>query len=112
MVKKLGFKPLEEEERKLLEEVIEKRELKGRTSQRARILLACDEKGSGQETKVAEIAEALGVSRTTVQNVRADYFKGGLEYALYNKRQTSDDPRHRKITEEVALRILKIAKNH
>lgn len=108
MVKKLGFKPLEEEERKLLEEIMEKKELKGRTIQRAQILLACDEKGSGKEIKVAEIAEALGVSRTTVQNIRADYFKGGLEYALYNKRQTSDDPKHRKITEEVALKILEM----
>ena len=108
MVRKLGFKPLEEEERKHLKEIIEKRKLKGRTIQRAHILLACDEKGSGQEIKVSEIAEALGVSRTTVQNVRAEYFKGGLEYALYNKRQTSDDPRHRKITEEVALKILEM----
>ena len=77
MIPKLGFKPLEEGERRLLEEIIEKRELKCRMIQRARILLACDEKGSGQETKVSEIAEALGVSRTTVQNVRADYYRGG-----------------------------------
>ena len=65
---------------------------------------------SGQNVKLEEIAAALGVSRTTVQNVRADYQRGGFEHALYNKRQMSDDPRYRKITEEVAMKILELTK--
>ena len=76
---------LSEKETDFLSGITQRGDVPEKTKTRARILLACHEKGCGQKTRLSEIAEALGVSRTTVQNVRADYKEGGCEYALCNK---------------------------
>ena len=80
---------LSEKETDFLEGIAQREDVSEKTKTRARILLACHEKGCGQKTRLSEIADALGVSRTTVQNVRADFKEGGFEYALYNKKAHS-----------------------
>ena len=89
---KKGYKiSLSEEEIALLEKIIKEENLPAKTIMRAKVLLACHEKGNGQGVMLYEIAQSLGISRTTVQNVRADFKEGGFEYVLYNKKGYSSD---------------------
>ncbi len=89
---KHGYKiSLSEEEIALLEKIIEEDSYPPKTIMRAKVLLACHEKGNGQGVMLYEIAQSLGISRTTVQNVRADFKEGGFEYVLYNKKGYSSD---------------------
>ena len=89
---KKGYKiTLSDDERALLERIISEKKFAKSTIMRARILLACGERNRGQNFTLVQIAEELGIPRTNVQNVRADYKLGGMEYALYNKKEFSSD---------------------
>ena len=89
---KKGYRiTLSDDDRALLEKIIKENKFAKATVMRARILLACDERNRGQNVTLAKLAENLGVPRTNVQNVRADFKQGGMEYALYNKKEFSSD---------------------
>ena len=84
---KKGYRiTLSDEEKVFLEKIIDEGVLPQNTIMRARILLACHIKGSGNGVTLGEMAEDFGVSRTFIQNVRSEYKEGGFEYALYCER--------------------------
>lgn len=76
---------LSAEERSYLRDLISKGKSSARTLTRARILLKSDTEGDGWTDE--RIAEAVEVSRPTVERVRKRFVTGGLEAALYRKEQ-------------------------
>jgi transposase len=54
----------------------------------ARALLLCDAGPQGSPWKVAEVAEALGVTTRTIEHLKARFVEEGLEAALERKRAT------------------------
>ena len=99
---------LTDKERETLTRIIEENSLSPRTIVRARILLECDKYDYGREIRGKDMAEVLGTTRATIQTVRADFGKGGLEYALYNKR-SAPDMKTRNLNTEVIDRIREMA---
>jgi transposase len=57
----------------------------------ARALLLCDAGEQGNPWKVAEVAEALGVSTRTIEHLKARFVEEGIEAAL--ERKPSAQPR-------------------
>src|SRR5712691_9553010 len=60
----------------------------------ARALLLCDAGPHGSPWKVAEVAEALGVTTRTIEHLKARFVEEGIEVALERKAST----RPRKLT--------------
>jgi len=85
---------LAEAERRLLEEVVATGHGAARRLARARILLKADQGDEGPGWADERIAEALDVSRATVERVRNQYATAGLDGALIRKRPP---PRLRKV---------------
>jgi transposase len=54
----------------------------------ARALLLCDAGEFGRPWKVAEVAEALGVSTRTIEHLKARFVEEGIEVALERKAST------------------------
>lgn len=54
----------------------------------ARALLLCDAGESGDPWKVADVAEALGVSSRTIEHLRQRFVEEGLDAALARKPQS------------------------
>lgn len=88
-MKKAFIVKLAEAERRLLEEVVATGRGPARKLARARILLKADQGDEGPGWTDARIAEALEVSRTTVERVRNQYARAGLDGALTRKRPPS-----------------------
>ena len=103
---------LSEEEITLLEKMNEEDSFPPKMIMRAKVLLACHEKGNGQGVMLYEIAQSLGISRTTVQNVRADYKEGGIEYVLHKKRQVSSYPKTQKNIERLMEYVVEMIKEN
>jgi transposase len=93
-MKKASIVKLAEAERHLLEEVVATGKGAARKLARARILLKADQGEEGPGWSDTRIAEALDVSRTTVERVRQQYAVAGLDGALTRKRPP---PRQRKV---------------
>lgn len=93
-MKKTCIVELAEAERALLEEVVSTGNGPARRLARARILLKADQSAGGPGWPDGQIAEALEVSRATVERVRKQYVLAGLDGALARKRPP---PRLRKL---------------
>ena len=95
---------LSDKDRSFLNDVI--RTQNQETAMRAKILLASDFNSPVYRT-VSQISEELGVTRTTIQNVRARYASLGLKDTVISKGIQS--PEHRaNITAEKRKQIIEI----
>jgi transposase len=84
---------LSESERARLSELIATGRAPARTLAHARILLKADRGVGGPGWRDGAIAEALEVSRPTVERVRKRYVTEGLESALTHRRHRTGHPR-------------------
>ena len=93
---------LSEEEHALLTKIVSEGREPERTVMRAKILLLSDSRN--EKLTVPKLAELLGTTHTTVQTVRTEYGKYGLEMAVFRKKRTVDAVRRRiniKVREEI-----------
>ena len=97
---------LNETERKILMDIVKKRNSPARTIMRANILLASD-RGNKYMT-VAEIADTFNTTPTTVHNVRTSYVNRGLE-ATINRKKRETPPVPAKVTGDIEARIIALA---
>ena len=98
---------LDDEQRDLLNRIIEEGKESDRTVMRARILLLSDITVN-EKLSVQQVAEMLGTTHTTVQTVRAEYGKGGVEAAVFRKKR-ADNIETRRINSKVREQILAVA---
>lgn len=95
---------LSEQEHKDLVKITKTGVESARSILRARILLASDS-NTRKPLTVAETAELLHTTETTVQNVRTSYIKKGLEATLQRKKRISP-PVPPKVTGEVEAHLI------
>lgn len=76
---------LTKEERKELEALTRRGKTHARRVIRARALLLCDAGPDGPAWKVADIAEALGITSRTIEHLKKRFVEDGLEVALERK---------------------------
>ncbi len=76
---------LTEEERKELEALTTRGRIDARKFIHARALLLCDAGDSGPAWKVADVAEALGVTSRSVEHLKKRFVEEGLGVALERK---------------------------
>jgi len=75
---------LPQDERTELEQLIKSGEQRARVISRARVLLLLD-RSQGHSRKIAEVAEAVMLTPTTVSKIKGRYFAEDLPAALYDK---------------------------
>jgi len=80
---------LSQEERKQLEQLINKGKVAGYKIKHAHMLLKADEGEHGPSWPDTRIAEAYNVSETTVRNLRKRLVEKGFEAALEREKQTN-----------------------
>ncbi len=73
---------LYEQERELLDALTKKGKGSARKYIHARALLLCDSAAERSPWKVAEVAEALGVTSRTIEHIKKRFVEEGLEAAL------------------------------
>lgn len=98
---------LTDEQRQMLNEIINEGKESDRTVMRARILLLSDVAENGK-LSVPKVAEILGTTHTTVQTVRTECGKYGLEAAVFRKKR-ADNIETRRINTKVREQILEVA---
>lgn len=98
---------LTDSERSLLTRIVCEEKESERTRMRARILLMSEET-QPEKVSIKKLADMLGTTDTTIQTVRTEYAKGGVEAAVYRKQRTSSKY-NSKITDEIARQIREIA---
>ena len=98
---------LSEEEREKLNMIIEEGRESDRTILRAKILLLSD-LNVHEKRSIPKVAEKLNTTHTTVQTVRTEYAKDGLEAAVFRKKR-SDNIETRRINTKVRKQILQVA---
>ena len=76
---------LTEQERKELESLTRRGKTHARRFIRARALLLCDAGPDGPAWKVADAAEALGITSRTIEHLKKRFVEDGLEVALERK---------------------------
>jgi hypothetical protein len=76
---------LSEDERSRLEELTRCGKTAAHTFVHARALLLCDAGPLGSPWKVADVAEALGVTPRTIEHLKERFVEEGLEAALQRK---------------------------
>jgi transposase len=76
---------------------------------RASIILACDTAEGRKPAKEESIAERIGVSRQTVQNVKKDFLASGDLTLILKRKKRETPPVPAKITGEVEARIIALA---
>lgn len=79
---------LTEEERRQLEDLTRSGKTAATQFIHARALLLCDAGPHGDPWKVADVAEALGISCRTIEHLKARFVEEGLEAALVRKAPT------------------------
>jgi transposase len=79
---------LSEDERCRLEELTRSGKTAAHTFIHARALLLCDAGPQGSCWKVADVAEALGVTARTIEHLKERFVEEGIEAALQRKRRT------------------------
>ena len=94
---------LREEEKHRLQEIVDDDTADSRSVLRAKVLLMSDTKSY----TVLEMAEALGTTHTTVQSIRTEYAKNGLDAVLDRKKRIVSTET-RRINDAVIERILKL----
>jgi transposase len=73
------------EEREALETMTRSGNIPAKKFMHARALLLCDAGGHGEPWKVADVAEALGVTARTIEHLKRRFVEEGLESALMRK---------------------------
>jgi transposase len=76
---------LTQEERKELETLTKRGKTHARRFAYARALLLCDAGNNGPAWKVADVAEALGITSRTIEHLKQRFVEEGLEAALERK---------------------------
>jgi hypothetical protein len=76
---------------------------------RAEIILLLDTSESGKAATFGEISTRLGVSETTITNVKKDFFVAEDIKAFLQRKKRSTPPVEPKITGEVEARIIALA---
>jgi len=76
---------LTEQERNELEVLTKQGRINARKFIHARALLLCDAGDSGPAWKVADAAEALGITSRTIEHIKKQFVEEGLEAALDRK---------------------------
>lgn len=98
---------LTEEERDLLNTIVDEGKENPRTIMRARILLMSDKNADNPKMTKEELASYLGTTHTTIQTTREEYANGGIEKAIYRKKV---EHRARKFDDNVVEQILNMIK--
>lgn len=83
---------LTEQERSELDALTKRGKVSARKFVHARALLLCDAGGGGPAWKVADAAEALGISSRTIEHIKKQFVEEGLEAAL-DRRPLEKPPR-------------------
>jgi transposase len=76
---------LTKEERNELEALTKKGKIEARRFKYARALLLCDAGPEGPSWKVADVADALGVTSRSIEHLKKRFVEEGLEAALERK---------------------------
>jgi hypothetical protein len=76
---------LTKEEREALKTMARGGKIRAKKFKNARALLLCDAGEQGKPWKVADVAEALGVTSRTIENLKQRFVEEGLESALGRK---------------------------
>lgn len=84
---------LTEEERRQLEALTHSGKTSASKFIHARALLLCDAGEQGTPWKVADVAEALGITSRTVEHLKARFVEEGIEAALERKPSPKPPPR-------------------
>ncbi len=95
------------EERKELETITTKGKRNARVIQSAYILLNCDNSNKNNSKKDKDIAEFLGITERTVENIRKKFVVDGYEIALNGK--PSERVYERNIDGETEARIIALS---
>ncbi len=95
------------EERKELETITTKGKRNARVIQSAYILLNCDNSNKNNSKKDKDIAEFLGITERTVENIRKKFVIDGYEIALNGK--PSERVYERNIDGETEARIIALS---
>ncbi len=98
---------LSPDERDALTKIIAEGKESDRTIMRARILLLSDYSVEKKVMSNAKLANLLGSSHTTIQDVRTKYAKEGFESAIYRKKVEN---RARKLDEDAIRKIVELTK--
>jgi transposase len=85
-MKKKYIVTLTEEERQMLQAMLSRGKAAARKLMHARILLKADASAGGPAWRDEQIAEGLEVGRATVERVRREFVKEGLDAALERRR--------------------------
>lgn len=93
------------EQRAELEELTRSGACLARVQAKARLLLLTD-RSQGRRRPDAEVAEALGLNRSTVVRTRRRFAGGGLPAALYDRPRPGAAP---KVTGDVEARLIALA---
>ncbi len=104
---KLYAVALSDAERLLLQQTIKKGKASARTTTRARILLKADAGPEGPEWTDTKIAEAVEVSRPTIERLRKRAMTEGVEAALQDRPKWEN--RHGKLDGEQEARLTALA---
>jgi transposase len=75
----------------------------------ARALLLCDTGNHGKPWKVADVADALGVSSRTIEHIKQRFVEEGIEMAL--ERRPSSKPRELVFGGEFEAQLTKLARS-
>lgn len=108
MAKKKYHIVLSEEQKDMLNKILEDGIESERTCMRAKILLESDEV-TGSKLSVPKLAKLLNTTSTTIQTTRTEYANGDLEASLYRKKRTIKPVKHR-ISSVMEAEIIKLAK--
>jgi len=115
MAKTKYYIELDDFERAVLTRIVCEQKESERTIMRAKILLMSDVT-QPEKLSIKKLAEVLGTTDTTIQTVRTEYAKKGLEGAIFRKPRTIYDgisdrgkPYKRRIDDEAVRKIRRIA---
>jgi transposase len=100
---------LTKEERRELVRIINTVTRKVNQMKRARIILELDTSEGRRPLKEGSIAERVGVSRQTVQNVKKEYFASERLDSLLQRKKRETPPIPPKLTGETEARIIALA---
>lgn len=98
---------LTDEERKKLLDIVSSGKAAARTILKANILLASDRNGKKPMT-VQQTAETYHTTATTVQNIRAQFCKQGID-AVPNRKKRETPPVPSKMTGDVEAKLIALA---
>ncbi len=94
------------EERRRLEEVVNRGKVEGYKIQHAQVLLKADQGKRGLAWKDEDIANAFGCHVTTVENIRRRFIEFGLQAALARAKR---GPNKRKLDGEAEAHLIAVA---